>query len=261
MPVADVKPKRILRRMRIDEISGVTKPAQEPALAAIIKRDMSADSTKREAEEKRMSDEKIKELEAKLAKSKEASETASKAAADLIKGLEDKNDALTKEVANLKKSVDIVKNDEILEIEGVAIRKSEMGDASFAILKKQQEIIELGKFEKMADAEIPHLPGTAAEKAVSLRAITKLEKGVSEGITKLLKAGSEALGKLMKSTGKEGKSVENEDDPVAKIDQLAKDVAKKDNISYHTAYAKVLETDEGRALYKASRPAMFQAVK
>lgn len=183
---------------------------------------------------------------------------AEKADADLAKA----NTDLTAEkakVADLTKAADIAKNDEVLKVGETEVRKSAVGEASFAFMKAQQAEIqkardeaELATLTKRAGDELGHLPGEPIAKAKVLKAIGGMGEEDRKALDTMLKAGEAAVAKGFSTFGiKPG--VTNSDDPVAKLDGLAKARATKDSIPYAKAYDEVLKTDEGRALYDASR--------
>lgn len=175
--------------------------------------------------------------------------TITKANADL----EAANAVLKAEVETLKKDVEIAKSDEVLEIEGVTLRKSETNAATFEIMKKQQERIDLAGFEKQAQENIPFLPGTPEIKAQVFKAVSRLSKEISDEIVKMLKAGSEALKTVTKTAGTEGGADNGGLTPAQEIDALAKAKAEKDSVPYIKAYNEVLKTDKGRELYSKLR--------
>jgi len=152
--------------------------------------------------------------------------------------------------AAFDKAAEIAKGDETFESEGVVIRKSEVGEPTFKLLKSQAEKLELGAFEKKAQAEIANLPGELTLKAKVLRTISKLDKDVREGLEAMLKGGSAAVRTMSKSAGVtavEASSVEGQ------LEGLVGEYATKNNVSKAEAYAKVLETAAGAELYNKMR--------
>lgn len=151
-----------------------------------------------------------------------------------------------------------VANEEVLKIGDTEVRKSVVGAQTFAIFKAQQEEIakerdkrEEAEFAKQADTEIPMLPGQPIAKGRALRAIAKLGADEAKTVNEMLKAGNEAMKARMKVIGQDGG--DTGDTPVAKLDALAKAHATTHKVDYAKAYDEVMRTDEGRALYAASR--------
>jgi len=158
-----------------------------------------------------------------------------------------------------------VESDEVLETSDGTIRKSEVGASTFALLKSSQERIE--KAEKMAaeerdirlkkehiqkaETEWPHLPGTPEEKGAVAKAVSGLPEDVAKTITTMLKQAESNVVNLFKIHGSSG-SLDSGDDSVGKLDALAKAYAKEHDLTYTTAYGKVLGTEEGRSLYAES---------
>jgi hypothetical protein len=178
---------------------------------------------------------------------------AEKAEADLAKA----NTDLTAEKAKvdeMTKAAEIAKNDETFSADGVTIRKSEVGESSFKFMKAQQERIELAEMQKRAETEIGHLPGEPIAKAKALKAIAKMSDEDKATLDTMLKAGEAAVAKGFTTFGvKPGAPAS--DDPIAKLDGMAKARAAKDSIPYAKAYDEVLKTSEGQELYAASQKA------
>ena len=159
-------------------------------------------------------------------------------------------------------------NDEVFSMNGVDVRKSEVGDSMFTILKAQQAQIDnansradkaeqkLEKSDLEAEAVelFPNLPGTAEEKGNILKSIRTLPEDQQEKQIQMLKAGDEALAKQM---GEKGFSKSDGDDqsPNEQLEALAKTYAKDNSVSFEKAYSAVLDTKEGQELYNKSRTA------
>lgn len=166
----------------------------------------------------------------------------------------DKRKAYMKEKAT-KKSADPV--DETVVLEGQTVSKKAVGEATFNVMKaqaaritKMEEDAEVAKAQVTAETVYKNLPGEPIAKAKALRAIAKLDKDARETIETLLKAGNEAMGKAFAVVGQGGGG--DPAGPVAKLEQLAKAHAESNKVTYETAYAAVLKTAEGRALYNES---------
>lgn len=149
-------------------------------------------------------------------------------------------------------------NDEVLKVGDLDVRKSAVGDATFAILKAQQVEIakerdarETVEFAKRADTEIPALPGESIAKGKALRAIAKLGEEDRKTVEAMLKAGNEAMRSRLKEIGKGGG--DGADTPDQKLEALAKAHAETHKVDFAKAYNAVLESEEGRRLYAASR--------
>ena len=148
----------------------------------------------------------------------------------------------------LAKRDEIAKGDETFESDGVTIRKSEVGEGAFKMLKSQADKIEMAEFTKRAEGEFTHLPGEAVAKAKAIRAVSKLGKEDRDAVETMLKAGEKAMADAMKVIGKDGGP--SGDNAVSKLDALAKSYATEHKVDFTKAYNAVLDTDEGRELYK-----------
>jgi len=151
--------------------------------------------------------------------------------------------------AEFDKANAIAKGDEVLKDDaGNEIRKSVVGEQTFNFMKAQAEKIELAEFGKRAETEIPHLPGEQTLKAKCLRAISKLDKDIREGVEAMLKGGSAAVKSMTKSSGHSNPVANSSEE---KLEQLTKDLMAKDTkLSHAEAYTKVLESTEGAELYR-----------
>lgn len=153
--------------------------------------------------------------------------------------------------AELAKRDEIAKTDETFESEGVTIRKSEVGEPTFKLLKSQAERLEMNEFTKRAEGEFKHLPGEPVAKAKAVRAVSKMSKEDREAVEAMLKAGEKAMADQLKVIGKDGGA--SGDGAEAKLDALAKAYAAEKKVDFNKAYNAVLETEEGRALYAQSK--------
>lgn len=145
-------------------------------------------------------------------------------------------------------------NDESVVIEGETIRKSVVGDAVFATMKKQADRIaknekdleiekkarETAELSKRAEAEFSHVPGTVEERAGMLGAIEKMEEPVKKAFMavftqseKLAKAGFERIG---------GGHDDPKNEDIAKVrrdfDSKVDEIAKSEKVSRTQALSK-----------------------
>lgn len=107
------------------------------------------------------------------------------------------------------------------------------------------------EFTKRAEDELGHLPGETDAKVALLKAISTIdnEAHVKE-INSLLKA---ADGNIAASFETRGTGTPAAGSPDEQLENLAKARAKEKDIPFAKAYTEVLETDEGKALYKQSQ--------
>jgi hypothetical protein len=138
--------------------------------------------------------------------------------------------------------------------EGRVIRKSVVGDDTFAVLKSQEERIhkqaetiriekekrELAEFEKAAEKEYPNVPGEPIVKAKILRQIDSInDESVKKGLLELLKSANNAIGKSFDSIGGSG-SGNTGQSVLVQITDLATQVAKSKGISIEKAKQEVI---------------------
>lgn len=250
----------LLRDLVLKEISLVDRPANEGARITIFKRDASSDSNgvdpagrkagiQKKGEEmpddnKKVTDleEEVKSLKAKLAEYQKRAEDAEA------------------KVTEVTKAKDAAANDEVVKIDDkTEVRKSVVGDATFAVIKAQQAQIahersarELVEVAKRAETEFGNFPGEAIAKAKALVSLAALPEEPRKTLEEMLKAGNAALGKSFTSIGSSGHSPSFGGSADEQLDNLAKAKAKEENIDFHKAYDAVLASPEGKRLYNES---------
>jgi len=216
---------RLIKELRLDEISAVDYPAQEGARAVIMKRDVN-----READDV-----------ADIAEITKRAEAAEAKVAELTKKLE-AAEAIAKRA-----------DEEVLKVGETEIRKSAVGAEMFAFAKAQNEALakardeaELSTLAKRASIEFGALPGTDIAKAKILKAAAGMPEDVAKALTDALSAGNAAMKLGFEKAGmSRGAPVGSAQD---EIDTLAKARAAKDGISF--AKAATIIMDENPELYK-----------
>lgn len=191
-----------------------------------------------------------------------------------LKGLDEKGqDEFLKMAPEARKALveKAQKADETLEVAGVTVRKSVVGESTFAILASaeqarkdaiQKAAAEVAKredveLEKRADSEIPHLPGETKVKVAMLRAIDGIQDTeVRKSALESLKANNEAMALAIKNRGSDG--IGDPSGPGAQMDALAKKLMVEKNIPYATAYDEISKTEEGKRLYDEAEKAKKQ---
>jgi len=212
-----------------------------------------------------------KAVQKKLEKAEAAAERAGKIAelSDVQKkyfnGLDDKgkDDFLAKSAeerdAVIQKAAEA---DEVLTVDGNTIKKSEVGPGVFAFMKAQQtklakteadlkktEEANLAKAQQEAgEKAFPHLPGEPVVKGHLMKAVNSLPEDQQRGVLEMLKAGDVAMAKGFDENG-HGSDV-TPSDAEEKLNKMAEEYAKKENVSFHKAYDAVLKTTEGGKLYE-----------
>lgn len=278
-----MKTKEGLKKVKIlkfivDELSGVDKPAQSPALAVMTKRadnedppevplnleevQMSVELTKRVEE----LDEQVKDLNAKLEKADKLLEL-NDSQREFRKNLSEREseeflamDSETRD-ATIQKAAEA---DEEVTVGDITMKKSILGDEAFEIVKKQASDLEKANKEaaeatakvveerlnKRAD-ELAHLPGTNDAKVALLKSVDSIEdETMRNSVLEVVKANNKDMSKAFEEV-----SHQSAEDRVAsdQLEDMAKGVAGKDKISYEEAFTKVLGTAEGVALYEETQ--------
>lgn len=247
--------KMILRSCKLREISGVDRPAQSPATMTIIKR-----------EEPGMDKKEFEALQKKVGDLTKALDSATKKAdlTDAEKGYmnglkkEDQDSFLALSAEDRKAQMEMSKRaDEVLEIDGVVLVKSSVGEEMFEVIKSQQaeiqkqaqevtkarELAIQAGFVRKASSDYSHLPGTADEIGTLLRETANISKGAKATLDTVLTSLEKMNASTFISKGHGGG--ENEGTPaLEKLDTLAKNYAEANGVDYETAYSAVLEKNQ-----------------
>lgn len=135
------------------------------------------------------------------------------------------------------------------------IVKSDSKDKELAALKAEKSDRE---FEKRAETELAHLPGSIAERAALLKAVDGIpDETQRSAALKALAAGNKGNETATQSLGTSTPRKLEKSAPVAELEQLAKARAEKDGTTYAKAYLTVIETPQGKELYNQHRNAMI----
>lgn len=191
---------------------------------------------------------------------------------ETMTGITQKTDEMQKQIADLTKALAEVtkraddaeakiakankENDEVIKVAGVDIRKSVVGDDTFAVIKSQQEQIaegekatEIAKAKVEVEKDYGNLPGSADDKAKAMVALNKMAESDRNVISAMLVAGNKAVGEAMKVIGDIGKSDDTASDAEKAIKIKANEIMKRDSVTFAKAYDKALT--ENPDLYTA----------
>lgn len=189
---------------------------------------------------------------------KSMQEQISKALSEVQKEMDAKI-AKTKEEEKVKKG-----EDEILEMNGVSFKKSDIGETAFAAIKtsytEQQNIrkeMEHAKMVVRVEKEFPNVAGKPEDKASFLEVIEKSSDAVKEMGLALLKALNEKGAYFKKELGGNdyqdansvAKALSTDNDATTKLEKMASELATKEGITKAMAWVRVTETPEGERLY------------
>ena len=281
--------RRVMRQFKINEISLVDEPAQEPARISLAKRqyggrdkmgddkDQNKDVKTDNADNKVDKDTQktIDGMNEQLKAMQKEHERMARIVGltsedreyfDTIKEQKDQDAFLQKSLADRKlEREDAQKkaNDDDPVVyttkDGVELRKSDgmavvalskANDAHIEKIEKLESNLERQKYEKRAEEELANLPGTISERAAMLKAIEDMPDDKQREVAlNALKASNEALAKNFDTMGVDG----GEPDPESaegKLEKLTKErMAKNPKESFAVAQAEVLKTSEGREIY------------
>ena len=145
------------------------------------------------------------------------------------------------------------KNDDARLVAAVIEADTAKKNADAALAKAEE-----AAFEKRADEELAHLPGTTKSRAALLKSVEAIEdEGERAQALKALKAGNDAMGNPTNTVGYQGTVAIEKSDADNELDELAKAHANEKGISFEKAYDAVLQTPKGRELYEQHREAMI----
>lgn len=270
--------RRILRELKIKEISAVDYPAQVPARALILKRRAEAEN----GEETNMDPNellaRIAELEKSLARAEARSELDDSNRAyfnsldekdqdEFLTKSRDERTALVLESERKAKESEAVvyksRSGELFRVrdDKRLVEMARKADELQAEIEKRDEQIRQSDLEKRAKVEFENLPGTVAQHCAILKALDGIaDEETRTAAYSILKAKSDSIGKAMKSVGTssagtstDGEEGVAEEDPLKELDRLAKNLSDKEKITFEVAYDRVLRTKEGAELAFKSR--------
>lgn len=185
------------------------------------------------------------------------------AKAFLSKSTDERDEILKAEIKKAEKHAKDEDPVEYTTLDGIELRKS-AGAAFIAMAKsnddlrkrldKSESAREQDTFEKRAEDELSHLPGTAKERAALLKATEGIEdEDMRKAAMNALKAQNTALSTAFVKVGHGGGAQPASGSPDDELDTLAKAHQKENpGMSYEVAYDAVLKTDQGHELYAKS---------
>lgn len=226
-----------LTGLQIRRVSVVPKGANQEAHLVLFKRDTTEDDM---AGKVQTVEEQLAELTAKVA--------------TLTKAKSDADEARLKAEAEAKKAADAKKSAEDIAKEqkdAVEVLQKQATQAQERVTKLEDEI-ERQRYLKIA-AEVPHL-GAPDDAAPQLRTIAKAlgDEGFKAWLQKQKAFAAQLQGSgLLKETG--SGNGDTGDSPTAKLDTMARTYAKEKGVPFEKAYAVIIKSDEGKALYTQHR--------
>ena len=258
--------KKILRALRLDKISGVDRPAQEPAtVAAIIKSENpEAQEADMNEEIEKSEDEILDEFaapEGEVEKAEEAAPEEAPAEEPAAEEAPAEEAPAEEPAAEVEKSADAVAlvykslageefttNDDPRLIE--AVKRADALESEKIEIEKAAYVARL---RKSAEENLNNCPGAEEMKLELLKSIDGMDEAFRAGAMELLKA---ANGALEGAFVERGTSESEVGEPVPFADayeNLAKSFAEDNNISLSEARVKVMYTKAFEDLYHQGR--------
>jgi len=258
-----------LRNLRLDEVSLVDNPANKSARVSLFKRDEPEEET-----EPGVADETSATADSETAGSPGESmpENQEGEMSDTDQDTEKRLGELETKLSSLKTevekhgltineaddgSVTVAKTDDetVTDPQGNTIRKSDVGEQQFAVLKSLRSELDTVKSErqaeqlaKAAESRWPNVAGESAQKGAIYGALSSIgDETTREAALKHLDSLDNMIASHMVEKGNAGKASGSE--PMQKLDSMAAERAEKTNETREQAFAKVIQSDEGARLY------------
>lgn len=260
--------KKILRALRLDKISGVDRPAQEPATVAVIIKSDNPEAEEAEMNEEVEKNDEVEEIlsefvepEAEVEKNDEveeapaeepvAEEAPEEAPAEEEPAVEE---ALVEEAPVEKAEASVIyksldgteygSDDDPRLIE--AVKRADALETEKVEIAKAAEEVALAK---RAEETLGNCPGSEDVKKGLLRAVESLGDDVRDGALEILKAANENLAGAFEERGTADGGPAEELSFGEAYENLAKSFAETNNISVDEARLKVTYTNEFAELY------------
>ena len=269
--------KKILRALRLDKISGVDRPAQEPATVAVIIKSDNPEAEEAEMNEEVEKNDEVEEIlsefvepEAEVEKNDEveeapAEEPVAEEAPEEAPAEEAPEEAPAEEEPAVEEA--LVEEAPVEKAEASVIYKSLDGteygsddDPRLIEAVKRADALETEKVEiakaaeevalaKRAEETLGNCPGSEDVKKGLLRAVESLGDDVRDGALEILKAANENLAGAFEERGTADGGPAEELSFGEAYENLAKSFAETNNISVDEARLKVTYTNEFAELY------------
>lgn len=259
-----------LKGLKLHELSLVDNPANKSSKVTIFKRlddqdnsDLKKENDMTEAEVKKAIDEAVsvslkkqEELtskldaltkENKLLKLRAEMTTEEKQFVKESKMTPEEEEAFMEDEEKKKKKMASFlskrQNDESLEVNGMTIKKSDVGEANFHVMKSQQEALtkaqddnETIRLEKRVSDEFPKVAGSTADKAKVLKALSSAPADVRAAAEAIFKSANEMASKGFETLGH--KKVDIVAKGTLDFNSKVSEIMKRDNITKTQAMEK-----------------------
>lgn len=243
--------RNVVKNLVLNEISHVSDPANKGSTVVLWKM---ADATKggdhMNPEELAKKLEELETQVSELEKSNMDYESKYKKMMDAMEKAGMKMEEKDGEMM-ISKSAQLV--EEFLDIGGEKIAKSTIPAPVLAQLEKSakeaedlRKAAEYVELKKRAAELVPNMAGTEDHKAALVKAVESIgDETIREEIVKSLKAADAAVKKTFEERGSDHV---DETSPAARLEKMATDYAAEKGVTFHTAFAEVIKSGEGRKL-------------
>jgi len=239
-----------LINLELDEVSLVPAGDDPLAKVAIIK----CRGTEKTKKETKMTEEMKAKLKPYMDKGMSEEEAMKAYEEDMKKELDTlkaQNETLRKALLDngfkiTKEGVEKKAPAEYIEVEGEQILKSDIPAPILKRLEEAEEVQKAAAIEKKATETLPNVKKDVAVKLV------KADLTEDEELLEFFRAVDAMFAKSMEEAG-ETRTDADMGSAEDKLEGLAKAYAKDNNTTFHKAYAEVVKTAEGKALYKAMK--------
>jgi len=243
--------RNVVKNLVLNEISHVSDPANKGSTVVLWKM---ADATKggdhMNPEELAKKLEELETQVSELEKSKMDYESKYKKMMDAMEKAGMKMEEKDGEMM-ISKSAETP--EEFLEIAGEKIAKSSIPSVVLAQLEKSakeaedlRKAAEYVELKKRATELVPNMAGTEDHKAALVKAVDSIaDEAVRDEIVKSLKAADAAVKKTFEERGSDHV---DETSAAARLDKMAQEYAAEKGVTFHTAFAEVIKSGEGRKL-------------
>ena len=272
--------KKILRALRLDKISGVDRPAQEPATVAVIIKSDNPEAEEAEMNEEVEKNDEVEEIlsefvepEAEVEKNDEVEEVP--AEEPVAEEAPEEEPAAEEEPVAEEAPAEEAPAEEEPAVEEAPVEKAEASviyksldgteygsddDPRLIEAVKRADALETEKVEiakaaeevalaKRAEETLGNCPGSEDVKKGLLRAVESLGDDVRDGALEILKAANENLAGAFEERGTADGGPAEELSFGEAYENLAKSFAETNNISVDEARLKVTYTNEFAELY------------
>ena len=280
--------KKILRALRLDKISGVDRPAQEPATVAVIIKSDNPEAEEAEMNEEVEKNDEVEEIlsefvepEAEVEKNDEVEEApAEEPAAEEAPEEEPAAEEAPEEEPAAEEAPEEAPAEEEPAVEEAPVEEAPVEKAEASVIYKsldgteygsdddprlieavkradalETEKVEIAKaaeevaLAKRAEETLGNCPGSEDVKKGLLRAVESLGDDVRDGALEILKAANENLAGAFEERGTADGGPAEELSFGEAYENLAKSFAETNNISVDEARLKVTYTNEFAELY------------